>query len=591
MDKEIVTFSFPNNWIEDVKLSYNFSTAIYKNKRFVEQRRSLRNLVLRKQSFRVTKEAVEKDLLLNKLMYAKDKRIALPLYPEICKTTTTNLLGKTALTIVEDLSNYWNLYNLCSFILLIETYDKYELIQKNFVTVDTIMLENAITIDFDTDLVRIFPVIFATFGEIKPVYITSKIYSMSMTFQEIRTYQHTETEEEAYEDYFKYNYSKNNPSNSIIDDPDVTTNGGITITPPPNIPPIITIITVTSKDEYGMILRTVDVEIDVNGQVIITKVGDEKYIQISYPHTNMESYDIEVPVEQWFVDTNALSTFQFLEQKNDGMVVDFDTTPDIIVETSTMDVELWDYNFNAKMGRMIRSAYYLSYGRRCPQKWTIDAYRNAGLLPEDFYASDELMGYSSKLGYVDSSHYPGSGTYPPPGQENYSGTNVQFLATEYKVGGTQRTTLEKPSQYLKYVQSGNTLAQLAPNLALATVYNATQLKVYSNDLKNQGIFPESWVGYFYWGLPWTNQNTSLYKFRKETGGYCSLAGTWVDEDCGGVLFPRSTAAWGCKSTYSTDDRVLAIIIVAVHGGVEFWSSRSVCHYSGLQTVMIHDSHP
>ena len=150
--------------------------------------------------------------------------------------------------------------------------------------------------------------------------------------------------------------------------------------------------------------------------------------------------------------------------------------------------------------------------------------------------------------------------------------------------------MEKSSQYIKYVNSGYSFAQFAPNLNFASVYDATRLKVYSTDLKNKGIFPGSWVGYFYWGHPWTNQNALLYKFRKTGGGYCSLTGTWVDENCGGVLFPRSTAAWGCLSSYTTEDRVLAIIIVAVHGGVEFWSNRAVCYCSGLQTVMIHDSY-
>ena len=587
MNSEIVVFPFLNNWIQDVKLKYNYITAISENKIFVEQRRSLKNLVLREQDLTFTKESAEKNLLLNALLYAKDKRIALPIYLELFFTSTSPLLGESTLVIVEDISEYWNLWNQCTHILIIQEYNVYELIEKNYATSNSIILESAVTVNFTGD-VEIYPVMFCNLKDIKPNYVNSKVYTLDLSFQEIRTYQHNETEEDAQQDYFLYNYSKNDPATEVITAPEITTNGDITITPGEPVPTEIVIIIVTSTDIAGNTIRTQEKTLDENGIIIITKVGDEKGIKIGYKWTNKESIIVYFYSPPWYVNTSALTTFEELENRDDGVTVEFNTTTPKIPLDSVMDVELWNYDFTTKHGQLIRSAPYTPYNRRNPQKWNINAYRNHGLLPKDFYLPDYLMGYSSNSGYYNSSdNYPGSGTYPPPGQICWNGTDIQFKAREYKTG---RYTDEAPGEWLNYVQSGYTLAQFAPNLGFATTYNDSLLKVYSTNTGNKGIFQADWVGWFYWGWPFYNQNTSLCKFRKEGGGYCTLPGTWIDEDCGAVLFPRRTSEWGCLHNYTTEDRVLAIVLVATYEGVEFWSNRAVCHYQYHTGVIIHDSY-
>ena len=150
MQDEIVVFSFQPNWIENIRIQYKFNTAISINKSFIEQRRPLREKELREMDIKISLNSFSKDLLLNKLLYAKDKRIAVPVFTEGITLATTPLLGETTIYFTSETSKYWNLQNNCNYILLIQDYKTFELKEVDSIDEDKVILTEAITVDLNS---------------------------------------------------------------------------------------------------------------------------------------------------------------------------------------------------------------------------------------------------------------------------------------------------------------------------------------------------------------------------------------------------------------------------------------------------------
>jgi len=415
MNAEIVVFPFLHNWVQEVKFKYNFITSLFKNKRFVEQRRTMKNLVLREEDLFFTKNEIEKNLLLNKLMYAQDKRIAVPVYPELCFTSTSPLLGESTIVIVENLTEYWNFSNACTHVLIIQDYSTYELIQKNYITANSIVLENAISVTF-TGVVEIYPVIFCNMRDIKITHVTSKVYTMGLSFQEIRTYQHTETEEDAQADYLLYNYSKSNPADVVIPDFTIVTNGDITITPTPPPPVETPIIVIVSKDTGGNVLRTQEKVLDENGEVKITKVGDEVSIQIGYKYTNMLSNNVTIEVINPSLIVNVSTTWWGRYAGGDESLrqTDISGKHPMAVKSRT---HFYKSSFSNYLGYLPRSS---DYGYQYPTTMGLLSKINLGLDVEDFYknasGTDTVFTFSVNSPSGGSETWETPTSYPPAGQ-------------------------------------------------------------------------------------------------------------------------------------------------------------------------------
>ena len=183
MDITIVSFPFLPNWKNTISFKYNFSTSIAENKKFVEQRRPVKDDVLREQVALFSKIEIEKDFLLNTLLYAKNKRLAIPIYAEYITTSTFPLLGESSIVTMQDISKFWNIYNLGTYVLLIEKedYTIFELVEIDYTEDNAIYLETAITKAF-TDVI-VFPVFFGNIDKININYLTSKVYEISLAFK------------------------------------------------------------------------------------------------------------------------------------------------------------------------------------------------------------------------------------------------------------------------------------------------------------------------------------------------------------------------------------------------------------------------
>ena len=559
MNAEIVVFPFLHNWVQEVKFKYNFITSLFKNKRFVEQRRTMKNLVLREEDLFFTKNEIEKNLLLNKLMYAQDKRIAVPVYPELCFTSTFPLLGVSTLVIVENLTEYWNFSNACTHVLIIQDYSTYELIQKNYITANSIVLENAISVTF-TGVVEIYPVIFCSMRDIKITHVTSKVYTMGLSFQEIRTYQHTETEEDAQADYLLYNYSKSNPADVVIPDFTITKNGDITITPTPPPPVETPIIVIVSKDTGGNVLRTQEKVLDENGEVKITKVGDEVYIQIGYKYTNMLSGNVDVPVDFWV--TNVVDWWNEKDKSVDGLNRDIQLINDgeglgKIIDHKEVSIYA-GITYNTLVTKTLKSKLSAYTLRQEPLFWTYDSYTDSGLLPEDYYTN--FMGFS---GDVPSGwDRPDGKSYPPPGQYNDTDLFVMKVK-EFYTDLTSRTTIEDTAEQGAYYYLGRTFAyHTPPNLWVETI-DANYFRIYAPGFSSnvaRGFIPTaSYRGYVYQGT---------WLIGEVSGTFAIKAGHY-----GSVIFPRAGTAWGIPS-YPPYPR--NVIIQMIYGGVEMWFPAEDC---------------
>lgn len=571
MNSEMVVFPFLNNWIQEVKLRYNYITAISENKRFVEQRRSLKNIVLREQDLTFTKESAEKSLLLNTLLYAKDKRIALPIYSELFFTSTSPLLGESTLVIVEDISEYWNLWNQCTHILIIQEYNVYELIEKNYATSNSIILESAVTVNFTGDDVEIYPVFFCNLKDIKPNYVNSKVYTLDLSFQEIRIYQHNESEEDAQADYFLYNYSKSNPIDVVIPEFIITKNGDITIIPPVPPPVETPIIIVTSKDSEGNVLRAEDAVLDENGEIKITNVGDEVYIQIAYKYTNAVSADVEIPDDFWVTDvtdwwsyrnvTTGYGINRLIELTNDGESLGK------TIDHKEIEIYLGT-TYDTLVTKILKTSFSTYVNKYVPLLWGYDAYDNDGSLPEDYYTN--FMAYSSPLSSAYDKN-PDEKEYPPPG--SYSEDQLFVVrCKEIYTDTTSRITQKDTTEQCKFYDGGDMFAYMpSPQLWTENV-DSNHFRIYVpgfTSRKQQGMIPTAtYRGYCY------NYYDSVYHLVGETSGTFSVkTGHW-----GSVVFPRALSQWGLSSPWFAD----TVVIQMVYCGVEVWFAPEDCssHFIG-----------
>jgi len=562
MDITIVSFPFLPNWRNTINFKYNFSTSVAENKRFMEQRRPIKDDMLREQVALFSKTEVEKDFLLNTLLYAKNKRLAIPIYAEYITTSTSPLLGVLSVVTIQDISKFWNIYNLGTYVLLIEKedYTTFELIEIDYTEANAIYLKTAITKAF-TDVI-IFPIFFGNIDKININYLTSKVYEISLAFKEMKTYQHTETESDAIEDYTKRYISKGHSAvETITTPPTIVTNGNITITPGENPPPGIVTITVVSIGTGDVELRTEDKELNVDGNLVITKVGDEIGIKIIYKWTNIES-DIVYFLDDFWV-TDVVNWWNIKDKSVLGMnkeikLIDDGESLGKIIDYK--EVEIYEgTTYNTLVTKTLQSSLSAYTNRDEPLFWTYDAYLDSGALPEDYCTNFMALSPALPSGYQN----PDDKIYPPPGQ-NYTDTDLFVMKVkEVYTDTTSRITQPDTTEQGAYYYLGRTFAYTpTPNL-VAEAVDADYFRIYaygSSSYVHRGFIPTaSYRGYVY---PSGGGNY----IGEASGTFALKTGHW-----GSVVFPRLETSWGISSGYP-----YYVVIQMIYGGVEVWFSPEAC---------------
>lgn len=155
--KRIEAFLWEPIW-DEIKISYRFSTIISRTSRFLEQRRAIINKPRRKIFANFLLDDLDQQKFVNDLKKLMAKSgIAIPIFFEPI-TPTEDLQGLTTLETNENLTNYYNLNNLCERILIkSELSDINELKEIVSISTNSIILSQPIENNFKNGETIIYP--------------------------------------------------------------------------------------------------------------------------------------------------------------------------------------------------------------------------------------------------------------------------------------------------------------------------------------------------------------------------------------------------------------------------------------------------
>lgn len=114
-------FIFEPDWGKQVVETYNLQTAIKTNEKIYEQRRPLVPEFIREVKATFVEKGYIGQRLFFLLQYIKDQEVNVPIYSELM--TGGVKVGYDTIIVDQDITYYWNLQNLCSYIIIINWVD------------------------------------------------------------------------------------------------------------------------------------------------------------------------------------------------------------------------------------------------------------------------------------------------------------------------------------------------------------------------------------------------------------------------------------------------------------------------------------
>lgn len=182
----VIPLAYEPNWDNGVQVSLIFKSVMAKSKRFVEQRRPLQPKGLRSSKFTLLEKDIRAQLLSNDLHYASNKIMGVPIFTEPMHAITS-LTGNQIVTIQEDLSTYWHLKNLTTFVLLIDyASGTFELKEVMDITGQNVTFRVPVAETFTDNTSIIYPVFLGIVNDISTKMITDDTMEMELDFREIK---------------------------------------------------------------------------------------------------------------------------------------------------------------------------------------------------------------------------------------------------------------------------------------------------------------------------------------------------------------------------------------------------------------------
>jgi len=179
---------FPE-WSVGVSVKYAHVTTIHKADNKAEQRASIRALPAREVSFKIMENAILTVKQINDLLYTIRSEIAVPIFTELFKTTTTgDLFGLTTIP-TGDTSYFFNLQKHGGGVIV---YDKTGILAPEFHTLtfadSTQIIIDAIGIHLDAAKAIFFPAMVGMMADFPGnTHINDNLSEMGFSFMEKRT--------------------------------------------------------------------------------------------------------------------------------------------------------------------------------------------------------------------------------------------------------------------------------------------------------------------------------------------------------------------------------------------------------------------
>jgi hypothetical protein len=178
-------FIFEPDWGKRVSESYKLETAIKTNEKIYEQRRPLVPEFIRETKASFVEEGYIGQRLFFLLQYIKDKEINVPIYSELMTGGAKN--GLTTIVVDQDITYYWNLQNLCSYVIIINWVDDvFETRGLTSVAGSTLTLTEAITGTYaNPKACTIYPVYIGFLKDTGIKHLSDNVFSCEVNFEEL----------------------------------------------------------------------------------------------------------------------------------------------------------------------------------------------------------------------------------------------------------------------------------------------------------------------------------------------------------------------------------------------------------------------
>ncbi len=191
--RRIEPFLFDNDWGGSYRYTPAYKTVVSTSKRFVEQRRPLYETPRRRIECEFWEQSVDMQRLYNFLKKSNALTVGFPVFHEFLDLSSPTIQGESILTFSNDFSDFTNLVDYTSFILMKDKDDPYALNEiKAIASMDTvaktITLENTVQGAFVAGNTDVFPV---ALGAIRAdgyshSFQTDNIQKMGIKFEELR---------------------------------------------------------------------------------------------------------------------------------------------------------------------------------------------------------------------------------------------------------------------------------------------------------------------------------------------------------------------------------------------------------------------
>jgi len=158
----VVPVPWEPDWDSKVNIEMHFTTALQRNKYFVEQRRPLRYTPYYKFAFRIIAEGLSAQKMKQTMSYGHDKVFGIPVFTEHAYPAS-DFNSSTTITTSNDLTNLWNLNNQAEYIVIIDhTTLQAEIKEIDTVNANSIECAVAVSDTFTWQRCIVYPVVMCT---------------------------------------------------------------------------------------------------------------------------------------------------------------------------------------------------------------------------------------------------------------------------------------------------------------------------------------------------------------------------------------------------------------------------------------------
>jgi len=178
-------FIFEPDWSKNVSEIYKLQTAVKTNEKLYEQRRPLVPEFIREVKASFVEKGYIGQRLFFLLQYIKDKEINVPIYSELMTGGVYN--GNTTITVDQVITYYWNLQNLCSYVIIINWVDdKFETRGLTSVSGKILTLTEAIVNTYSNPKAcTIYPVFVGLLKGTNTKHLSDDIFEVEVAFEEL----------------------------------------------------------------------------------------------------------------------------------------------------------------------------------------------------------------------------------------------------------------------------------------------------------------------------------------------------------------------------------------------------------------------